>query len=97
MVEKRMKPPHIRLPDKLTHNDLHGKTVEFQFPNGYWGTGKFEVLSSPTNKQVAIMHIVESSNGGEKKIPLNQKAVDCIMRLHTNSTSDFQLIMAKSN
>jgi len=92
-----MKPPHIRLPDKLTRGDLHGKTVEFQLPNGYWGTGKFDVLSSPISKQVAIIHIVEASNGGKKKIPLNQKAVDCIMRLHTKSTSEFHLIMGKSN
>jgi len=90
-----MKPIHIRLPARLTAKDLHGKTVEFQCPNGYWGTGKFDVLASPEDKQTAIIQIIECCDGRTKKHPLNQKAIDCLSRTQDSSKSDFQLIMGK--
>ncbi len=89
-----MKPSHIKLPAKLTPKDLHGKTVKFQCANGYWGTGKFDVLASP-DKQTAIIQIIECCEGRTKKHPLNQKAIDCLSSAHNNSKSDFQLNMGK--
>jgi len=50
-----MKTAHIKLPDNLTGKDLHGKTVNFQCPDGNWGTGKFDVLLSHVDGQTAIM------------------------------------------
>jgi hypothetical protein len=88
-----MKPSHIKLPPNLTPNDLHGKSVKFQCPNGYWGTGKFDVLPSHRDKQIAIIQIIECCDGRTKKYPLNQKAIDCLSKAHDNSNSDFELNM----
>ena len=90
-----MKPSHVKLPANLIPKDLNGKTVEFQCPNGYWGTGKFDVLSSPVDKQTAIIQIIECSDGRTKKHLLNQKAINCLSRAHGNSKFDFQLIIGK--
>jgi hypothetical protein len=88
-----MKPSHVKLPDKLTPKDLHGKTVKFDYPNGFWGTGKLDVLPSPDEKHIAIVHIIDCSDG--KKHLLNQKAIDCLSKAHNKSKSDFQLFMGK--